>query len=108
MTRLLKNTWLNQLVKILGTVAVATTVLLLLSSCGPPTGAQSEAPLSVQAGPDVNLEPTTDESVYITLGDIDPNEPAKKIKRLLPLADYLAENLASEGITAGRVVIARC
>ena len=43
----------------------------------------------------------------ITLADIDPEEPGKKIKRLQPLADYLAEHLADLGITDGRVVIAR-
>ncbi len=43
----------------------------------------------------------------ITLGDIDPDEPAKKLKRFQPLADYLAEHLESSGIHGGRVVIAR-
>lgn len=43
----------------------------------------------------------------ITLGDIDPDEPAKKLKRFQPLADYLAEHLESFGIHEGRVVIAR-
>ena len=43
----------------------------------------------------------------ITLGDIDANEPAKKIKRFQPLANYLAEHLEDFGIKGGNVVIAR-
>lgn len=43
----------------------------------------------------------------ITLGDIDADEPAKKVKRFQPLADFLAEHLQGYGIQAGRVVIAR-
>ena len=43
----------------------------------------------------------------ITLGDIDSNNPAKKVARLQPLADYLAEHLSDQGVTGGRVIIAR-
>ena len=43
----------------------------------------------------------------ITLGDIDPDEPAKKVARFQPLADYLARSLSNYGIGAGRVRIAR-
>ena len=46
-------------------------------------------------------------SQIITLGDIDPEDPVKKIKRFKPLADYLAENLREYGIREGRVVVAR-
>ena len=41
------------------------------------------------------------------MGDIDPDEPAKKIARFKPLAEYLAANLADFGIQKGQVVIAR-
>ena len=43
----------------------------------------------------------------IALGDIDADEPAKKLARFQPLADYLAANLADFGIRDGQVVIAR-
>lgn len=43
----------------------------------------------------------------ITLGDIDPSEPVKKIKRFRPLADYLASHLKEFDIGEGNVVIAR-
>ena len=43
----------------------------------------------------------------ITLGDIDPLDPAKKVARFQPLANYLAEQLSDQGVTGGRVVIAR-
>ena len=51
--------------------------------------------------------PTVQAPLTITLGDIDPDEPAKKINRFQPLADYLARNLGESGIQIGRVVIAR-
>ena len=43
----------------------------------------------------------------ITIGDIEPDEPTKKIKRFQPLADYLAEHLKAYGIEGGQVVLAR-
>ena len=43
----------------------------------------------------------------ITIGDIDPDSPKKKIERFTPLANYLADQLQEFGITEGRVVIAR-
>ncbi len=43
----------------------------------------------------------------ITIGDIDPDFPKKKIERFTPLADYLANHLQEFGITEGRVIIAR-
>ena len=43
----------------------------------------------------------------VTLGDIDPDEPTKKIERFTPLAEYLAENLQELGIEKGEVLIAR-
>ena len=49
----------------------------------------------------------TEASQTITLGDIDADEPTKKIKRFGPLADYLATHLTEFGIDGGRVVIAR-
>ena len=48
-----------------------------------------------------------EQSQIISIGDIDPDEPAKKIARFQPLADYLAANLADFGIREGRVVIAK-
>jgi len=43
----------------------------------------------------------------ITIGDIDPDNPTKKIELYQPLADYLAAHLKEFGIEEGRVVIAR-
>jgi len=43
----------------------------------------------------------------ITIGDIDPSEPAKRIRRLQPLADLLGRQLGEHGIERGSVVVAR-
>ncbi len=81
-------------------VSIAGVVgLLFLASCGAPG-----APTSSVAPPSPAVN-SLDQ--IITLGDIDPDEPAKKLKRFQPLADYLAEHLESTGIHGGRVVIAR-
>ncbi len=73
-------------------------VLLSAAACGatPPPFASPFAAL-----------PTPENAQVITLGDIDPDEPAKKIRRFKPLADYLAEHLQEFGVREGRVVIAR-
>jgi len=42
-----------------------------------------------------------------TLGDIDANDPATKIKRFQPLTEYLVANLGSYGYRTGRVVVAK-
>ena len=46
-------------------------------------------------------------AMVITIGDVEADEPAKKVKRFQPLADYLAKNLADFGYTGGRVILAR-
>ena len=51
--------------------------------------------------------PTPEQAEILTLGDIDPKDAAKKIRRFKPLADYLARHLGEFGIREGRVVIAR-
>ena len=45
-------------------------------------------------------------SQFITLGDIS-DEPARKIRRFKPLANYRARHLQEYGISEGRVLIAR-
>ena len=88
--------------KLIGTKAILGAVsVLLLVACGSQSG-----DLSARA-----VEPVAVESVAaartITLGDVDPDKPAKKIERFQPLANYLAENLSEFGIERGEVVIAR-
>jgi len=81
-----------------GMIALAM-YLVLLAACQAtdnPTPTAALAPLA-------NL---SDEQV-ITLGDVDPDEPTKKLERFQPLADYLAKHLKPFGIQEGRVLIAR-
>ena len=51
--------------------------------------------------------PPVERSQIIVLGDIDPDEPIKKVRRFTPFADYLAKNLAEFGLREGKVRIAR-
>ena len=83
----------------LGWASTGLVVLLaLLGAC------QSDA-TSMPASPVPTSVPSPESR--ITLGDVDPDEPTKKIKRFQPLAEYLAENLRDHGIVTGNVVIAR-
>ena len=71
---------------------------LVIIVCGSVPPAPTPIP-TVLAGADL--------SQIITLGDLDPEDPVKKIKRFNPLADYLAEHLREHGIREGRVIVAR-
>lgn len=42
-----------------------------------------------------------------TVGDVDPLDPGKKIKRFQPLADYLVDHLGLYGYQTGRVVVTK-
>ena len=81
-----------------GAVIVLASTLVLLGACG---GASPTPPQPAPAAP------LADRGQTIILGDVDPDEPAKKIKRFQPLADYLAVHLDELGILAGKVVIAQ-
>ena len=50
--------------------------------------------------------PVADQSLVLYLGDIDADEPTKKVKRLQPVAGYLADHLSDLGVKEVRVTIA--
>ena len=77
------------------TLLVAVALLLAqLAGCSDPDQQAPPPPHNGAAG-------------IFTIGDIDPDEPATRVRRLQPLADYLAQRLGDHGIGRGRVVIAR-
>ncbi len=88
---MLRKTWAIAFVGVLS--------LIVFAACQT-EGRPTAAPLSLTVG-------TLSPDQMITIGDIDFDEPAKKIKRFQPLADYLAEQLEDHGIKRGQVVIAR-
>ena len=78
---------------------VAVSLALL---AGVTAGCVSAAQVST-ATPNVPVPRTA----VLVLGDIDADDPGKKIKRFQPLADFLAAAMERQGIREGRVVIAR-
>lgn len=82
----------------LAAAALGTVVLSLATGCSPEPQASSgtaDRALRLATGP------------AITIGDIEPIEPAKRIRRLQPLGDLLGSRLSAHGIERGRVVVAR-
>ncbi len=65
-------------------------------------GCTQTPPTSTSTEPTATPIPT---GKAIVIGDV-TNQPAKKITRYQPLADYLAANLAAEGIGVGEVKVA--
>ena len=78
-------------------MSICLLAVMVTAVCGPTAPAPTSTPTEVAI---------TAASQIITLGDIDPDEPTKKVKRFRPLADYLADNLKEFGITEGSVLIA--
>ena len=82
----------------IGVAAITAALLLAAAGCGSAnTPTLTSAPTPSSPLPLAHL---------ITIGDVDADEPIKKIKRFQPLADYLAENLRELGIQGGQIVIA--
>ena len=83
----------------------AVGLLLLLGFVLPLTAACGSGPAKFSDVP--SPPPPLERSQIIVLGDIDADEPIKKVRRFTPLADYLAKNLAEFGLLEGKVRIAR-
>ena len=80
-----------------GFAAVVVVSLFMLVACGDSAATPSASGVS---------QGSIDKAHTIVIGDVDPDEPVKKVRRFQPLADYLAQHLQAFGIQAGRVVIA--
>ena len=78
--------------------AMVSLVMFLLVACGTATPPPSQPPLAITQ---------VSKAHTIVIGDVDPDEPVKKIRRFQPLADYLASRLRDFQIQAGRVLIAQ-
>ena len=83
-------------------ILVGVSIVVLMALPAVACGSEAAAPA---ATPTPSPEPSV--SRTITVGDIEPDEPVKKITRFQPLADYLADNLGHLGVREGKVVIAR-
>ncbi len=101
MTAILRLKWRQYCLFPTGLVIVSMA-MLLLGACASATPRSSQQPLGNTQVSDV--EP---ETLSIIIGDVDPDEPVKKIRRFQPLADYLATKLEGFGIGDGGVVIAK-
>jgi phosphonate transport system substrate-binding protein len=73
-------------------------VWIVLAACSGPDSSETEetSPSQVEAP-----------GKTIRLGDIDPDTPARRTRRLQPLADYLAGQLGEVGVGKVQIVIAR-
>lgn len=80
------------------TLVVVSVAMFLLIACGAATPT---------LGPLTSEDNKVSQAQTIVIGDVDPDEPVKKIRRFQPLADYLAGQLGDSGIEAGGVVIAQ-
>ena len=101
----MKNFFRSQSQKGLVYLLCSAFTLLLIVGCSSNT-VRSDTSTAPESASNSITVPAGDESTVLYLGDIDADEPTKKIKRLQPVAAYLADNLADLGITQVRARIA--
>lgn len=77
---------------------VSALALLAALACSDPAPV-TESPVGSVATPATGR--------MLRIGDVDPNTPARRTRRLEPLAEYLAAQLADLGIAGGQVIIAQ-
>lgn len=80
-------------------------MLVAAVACAP-SGPEDSASQPIKT-PGSLVEETSASGPKLVLGDIEPNEPAYRIRQIKPLADYLSAELADLGYTGGYVRIAR-
>ena len=86
--------------------AVVFLLLFLLNACGGARATPGQSLLETGKAREIESKsPAKARSIII--GDVDPDEPVKKIRRFRPLADYLASQLGEFDIVEGGVIIAQ-
>jgi len=102
MTRILHYLSLKGLVFLL----LSAMTLLMLGGCSSTPARSDTSPAAPEPPSNPITTSVTNEAGVLHLGDIDADEPTKKIKRLTPVAGYLADHLADLGVREVRVTIA--
>lgn len=102
----MKNFFRHQSQKGLAYLLCSAFAMLILVGCSSNAVRSDNSTAAPEPASNPITVPVANESTVLYLGDIDADEPTKKIKRLQPVAAYLADQLRDVGVTGVRARIA--